>query len=312
LTDPYPQNLLAWSIEIDAVQGDLTLEAIKRGVGPAYLPNPDSHGTEAVRLRVTAESGDSSEVDLTIVVRPRNDAPVMQTAPSATVQSTPTLIVLGHAGSWSDTIDQVPGSLTFIYRWEVADNEAGTNARVLDGETSLSPSLSPSDDFLGRYIRLVVTVIDDGEGLPASRALTAASDFTVIGSQLITYNDWQFARFPAGTPAADLHETANSDGDAQVNLLEYALGTDPLVADATVIKIRVEVIDGSAYSTFSYTEMKGRSDLTYTVETSVDLVNWNPIVGSHDVLQETNDTRLIRAKIPYASGSLFMRLNVVK
>jgi hypothetical protein len=71
----------------------------------------------------------------------------------------------------------------------------------------------------------------------------------------------------------------DADNDGLSNFLEYALGSDPGSNESTHSPIVNTVKDGSgkAYLSFSYTENKSVTDVTYTMEHSSDLKTWEPL-----------------------------------
>ena len=71
----------------------------------------------------------------------------------------------------------------------------------------------------------------------------------------------------------------DADNDGLPNLLEYALGSDPGSNESTYSPIVDTVKDGNgkAYLSFSYTENKSVTDVTYIVEHSHDLKTWQPL-----------------------------------
>jgi alpha-tubulin suppressor-like RCC1 family protein len=73
---------------------------------------------------------------------------------------------------------------------------------------------------------------------------------------------------------------ADADGDGLANLLEYALGTDPLAAQVTGLPAsEVGSIEGEARLGLTFTRIADPS-LIYEVMASGDLTTWNTIWGS--------------------------------
>jgi len=71
-------------------------------------------------------------------------------------------------------------------------------------------------------------------------------------------------------------DAADPDGDGVSNLLERALGLDPLAPSSGGLPVVGEqVIAGSSYLTITFTRSIAATDLTYTVEVSSDLAMWN-------------------------------------
>ena len=92
------------------------------------------------------------------------------------------------------------------------------------------------------------------------------------------WQNWRSGHFTAAqlSDGAISGDLADPDGDGVPNLLEYALNLNPLVADRSGLPTVSSVAEGSGYCvTLTYTKVKAATDLTYTVEVSGDLVNWN-------------------------------------
>lgn len=71
----------------------------------------------------------------------------------------------------------------------------------------------------------------------------------------------------------------DSDGDGLINLLEEALGSDPGNPDSAYSP-QIDVVEdgsGQQYLSFHYTENKSATGITTIVESSTDLLSWEPI-----------------------------------
>ncbi|HLS27292.1 MAG TPA: hypothetical protein VK041_01470, partial [Opitutales bacterium] len=106
---------------------------------------------------------------------------------------------------------------------------------------------------------------------------------------------------------------ANPAGDGIPNLLKYALGLDPWVADRSGLP---EVQIDAERLTLRYSRTKSATDLNYIVEVSEDLVTWEngeEEVEIVDVVDEGDTERVtVRDQKPFPeSGRRFMRLRVV-
>jgi len=168
---------------------------------------------------------------------------------------------------------------------------------------------------------------------------TAAQATTTVGS--VTALDLLFAsasappasyatwKTTAGFSESDLAspaisgETADPDGDGFTNLLEYALGGSPKVADAATIAPAVDS-DGSQVS-ISFRCDDSRKDLIYTVQSSTDLNTWTDVAQStgggpmtkisdlSNVTDPGTGSRMVTvsATLP-VGGKLFLRVNTFK
>lgn len=101
-------------------------------------------------------------------------------------------------------------------------------------------------------------------------------DLEAVGviAQAITFDEWQDRQGLAG---AQRGAAADPDGDGIVNLLEYAFGLAPLASDAGGLPTPVSVGDRGGISFLRDTR---KTDLTYEVEASGDLVTWVTIARS--------------------------------
>ncbi len=120
------------------------------------------------------------------------------------------------------------------------------------------------------------------------------------------YQSWA-----ATLPAASASPYADPDGDGQVNLLEFAFDTNPLVPNASPFAVN-RASDGSLWLT--YPRRTGLSGLQYTVLRSNDLFTWAAVAGGD--LEETTQPiagrpmETVTARIVNATDRAFFRLQV--
>jgi len=75
--------------------------------------------------------------------------------------------------------------------------------------------------------------------------------------------------------------TVDYEGDGLKNLLEYALGLNPTSADLTGVPVVVlKDYAGTVYLSITFHRSSLASDLTYTVQSSSDLVSWTDLATS--------------------------------
>ncbi|WP_175414791.1 PQQ-dependent sugar dehydrogenase [Nibricoccus aquaticus] len=122
---------------------------------------------------------------------------------------------------------------------------------------------------------------------------------------------WQVANFNAvelGQPSVS-GDAADPDGDGVSNLLEYAFDLNPRVSSAALLPQAV-VIDGATKLRLEFERM--RSELTYVVEVSTDLVSWNDDVPDNPALDvQTVGNHVTAVYTRGAQVRAFMRVNVV-
>ncbi|MDR3457203.1 MAG: fibronectin type III domain-containing protein [Verrucomicrobiae bacterium] len=80
---------------------------------------------------------------------------------------------------------------------------------------------------------------------------------------------WRQSYFGTISNSGSAADTADLDGDGLVNLLEYALGSNPLVANTNVV-----VAGRDAGGNLTFTFPRARADVTYVVQGSTNLQSW--------------------------------------
>ncbi len=123
-------------------------------------------------------------------------------------------------------------------------------------------------------------------------------------SQMAAWRQTYFATTVASGSASD---TDDPDGDRQPNLVEYALGTDP-VDPGSMPFISVELVGGQ----LSYRYLRARADIAYTVETASGLApgSWTPTGVTQDTTTPVGS--MAAATVPFSpvSDSRFLRLRL--
>lgn len=119
----------------------------------------------------------------------------------------------------------------------------------------------------GIFRDVVIDTLD--AAAPVMRLGAPAADHTVLA--------WLAAHFSTTDRLRADHAglLADPDADGQPNLLEYALGRDPLAADAPAANAGRLTLPGGVYPTLTYTRPSGLTDVTYAVESSTDLSSWS-------------------------------------
>ena len=126
----------------------------------------------------------------------------------------------------------------------------------------------------------------------------------------LTLSEWKATRFsPAGLSDPALSgDSADPDGDGRKNLLEYALGGEPLVPD----QAPVQAVAGPDGLALHFPERVVAGDLLYHLSESPDLHHWlTPNSATPETLSENGTIRMVA--IPLSSPSAdrtFARLQV--
>ena len=136
------------------------------------------------------------------------------------------------------------------------------------GVASATITVTPIADDLAQGERsLLLTLTQD-----FSLSVGAASTSTVT-LQDKPYDAWRFTRF-TGAQLADSAvsgPSADPDADGIPNLLEYAFALEPFTPDPGGA-LPTHAVDAGGYLTFTYFHPSARTELTYTVEWSADLL----------------------------------------
>ncbi len=168
---------------------------------------------------------------------------------------------------------------------------------LLSGETAASLTLSNLQRSDAASYSVVVR---NAGGMVASNPAL----LTIVG---MNYASWKAVVFTTSeqSNAAISGPTADPDGDRRVNLLEFAVGLNPKLAESIGIPV-VAVIGGNL--TLRY--FRARSDIIYTVQTSTDLVSptsWTPNSVNQGIPDADGN---VTASVPLGGTHRFLRLQV--
>lgn len=207
------------------------------------------------------------------------------TAPTATIGSSVLL-----SGTASD--DGLPGDSSLTVTW----TKLSGNGSVTFGSPNAASSTVTFSETGNYVLRLSA---NDG-------ATTVFQDLpiSVTGSG---YDTW-ISSYPGATSLPGVNEDPDRDGLS--NLLEYALGGNPSLKDASTL-LSTATTGAGASTYLALTFRRAQADITYTVQGSSDLINWSDIpftlvaVGDS---QSVSDTVAINA----STSKRFMRLKVIK
>ena len=133
------------------------------------------------------------------------------------------------------------------------------------------------------------------------------------------YGAWAAASGLGAGPQAQ--PFADFELDGIVNLLEFALGSDPTARDLALLRqpgIRSVEVNGQTaeYLTLTYRKRRNAPSLSYTVEVSSDLSSWQPTshqVGPPEDNGDGTDSVTMRDLQPIAAGvRRFIRLAIAE
>lgn len=119
-----------------------------------------------------------------------------------------------------------------------------------------------------------------------------------------SYTEWTLNHHLLDVAAGRL---ADTDADGVSNLLEFALGMNPGQNDAR--KVPFVQYEGGQLVIY-YRKPAGLVGITYTPQSSTDLVSWSPVSGADTGTTDTDGTPIWKASVSAGSGKAFLRLKV--
>jgi autotransporter-associated beta strand protein len=250
-----------------------------------------------------------------------------------TTVTTGTLAVTGSLGDTAVTVNSpailggngnIGGNVTIdsgaTHALAVAATPGAQATRAITGTLTLTAGnllnlTAAATPASGEYVLATATTISgttaevdiDYNGIPGTVTIDTASDpdrllLTVTSA---SFSSWINGTFANPLAEADRGPNDDPDNDGISNLVEYAIaGQDPTVANTT--------IGTFTGNTLSFAKRQPlASDLTYSIETSIDLgaTPWTVAPAGPSYV---NDGTTISYLLPGSNPKDFMRLKVVK
>ncbi len=163
----------------------------------------------------------------------------------------------------------------------------------------------------GLTVTLQIGVQDDGTGgLYSLKTDTATATISIVDPPPI--EQWTLAKFGANPAPGTAGYLDNPDHDAWVNLLEYALGLNPLLPDSGGLIADLETIGADKFLRLTVTKNPTAFDIQPIVEVSGDLSAPVPWTSAGTTVEIDNPTTLqVRDNTPVsAAAQRFIRLKV--
>jgi hypothetical protein len=258
---------------------------------------------------VTLPAGESQ---VQLLLTPLNDLlneggeTVTITVPSAATYS------LGIPATASATIGDAPVA-TLTTSAAPAEGGTTTGAGTFHLNSAQPVTATPAAGW--QFVNWTGTGIAD----PASPATTVVIDTTkTVTANFQPINPdangngmldtWEIANFgnadPGNNPPQD-----DPDHDGFANLMEYALGTDPLRPNPGPLNCALEPYDGQTFLRLVVPKNPAATNLTYTVQTGGSLTDWSATDTAIEV--DTATQVVVRDTIPLsAAARRFIRLKV--
>jgi hypothetical protein len=170
----------------------------------------------------------------------------------------------------------------------------GTSAVIDAGQASMVVVVTPLPDSLA----------EGAEDATLTLAADAAYVVGAGGTAEVTIDDlpmdaWRFAQFGANANnPAMAGDYIDWEGDGAMTLFEYAFGTNALAADAALPVLGNE----PGFLTLTYRRALAATDLTFTVEETLDFSAWSNANPTEEILSENGVIRVIKARVPMGAG----------
>jgi autotransporter-associated beta strand protein len=122
------------------------------------------------------------------------------------------------------------------------------------------------------------------------------------------YDTWETARFGNANAGANLAD-GDPDGDGLSNLMEYALGSDPLAGAASPVIYDLESLGDGKHLRLSVPKNPAATNVTYVVETCGVLNDWSAV--NTTIETDSASQLIVRDNFTTATaGRRFIRLRV--
>jgi hypothetical protein len=159
--------------------------------------------------------------------------------------------------------------------------EAGQASKILP-VTPLADTLAEGPETVALSLAASVAYV---LGTPAS-ATVAIDDLPIDG--------WRFAHFGvnANNPAM-AGDLVDWEGDGATTLLEYATGTNPLLADAALPVLGSE----PGFLTLTYRRALAATDVVFGIEETLDFANWTDANPAQEVVSDNGVIRVMKARV---------------
>lgn len=125
------------------------------------------------------------------------------------------------------------------------------------------------------------------------------------GGKRLYYEGWSESYFTDPLPPGS-GKAEDFESDGTPNLVEFGLNLNPTLSDAYLVPPTIMDV-GNA--TITYQRDLLRTDISYRVQYSTDLILWN--TATESIVSSTNFTEIRKATAPNApNGKMFMRITV--
>ncbi len=292
----------------NATQGSKSISA-SFSIGGVIVNSITVNSTTSLTLNITVTGTELGASTLTIT-NPNGTAATSSTN-IIHVTDVPVITSTQLSPSPASVIEDITASVTSLTNSDTSLTVNYTYLWFEDGiamaETNATLPASATQQSSNYYCQITPSKVGSIIGITVTTpvvTVTADKDGNNIHDQ---WEDEVVMVAPGINPSADL------DGDGLSNHYEYLFGLDP--NDPASNQPVVQALNRST-GKFAYSRPTNLlDDLTYTVETSSDLVNWTALNGPTQTINNANpNSQVVTVDIPQgllnANARLFVRVSV--
>ena len=261
-------------------------------------PAAGQSGTSTITLTVSDGTLTATDTFVLTVGTPNNAPTISDVTDKSTNQNTSTGPIPFTVGD----LETASGSL-MVTRSSSNTTLVPLANVVLGGSgASRTVTITPAANQSGTTT--ITLTVSDG-------TLTATDTFVLTVSATQSITNWRQTYFLSPDNSGDGADLNDFDRDGLRNLLEYALGSNPKdPASAYPPVVSEETVSDQPYLTLTIEKPPGAIGISYVVEVSDNLDNWDSGPAYTTVIADNSSTLKVRDNTPAVGGSRYIRLKV--
>jgi hypothetical protein len=234
-----------------------------------------------------------------------------------------------HNFTWPDNLVRVgafkskEGGWTFLLVNRAASAKT-VNVKVTGHTAPISLARYDYVNALGNDSKDYSQYLTDADGLPLPAAtldnvnLDAGFSVSVPSNAALlltnvtpgySYNGWKNAQDWGAVSEDQRDPEDDPDGDGSTNEEERAFGTNPVVPNGSY-PITDFVTDGAGMVAVRLSYPKMADDVTYSMEVSPDLAQWNPAAGATEAFDSQTGRHSLNLAFDPADAPMFFRMRL--